>query len=149
MVLSAFRRIPVPTPQLHIQPVHGTTLVNLRTDLYATGGDPLTRTLTLLGHRVTLHIHVDHYDFHPDDPADPGAPDLTTTDPGAPYPDLRNTHTYLHQGTAHPSLTTTWTADYRIDHGPWQHVDGTVTTTSPRQALRIVTATPVLTAPDG
>lgn len=142
MIRQAFRRIPVPTPALHIQPVKGKTLVNFRTNFYATGGETFTRTITLLGQRVSLRIHVDHYDFHFGD-----GHDLVSADPGAAYPRLTDTHEYLRKGTVHPYLATTWAADYRLGSGPWHTVGGTVTRTGAPQRLQVLTATPLLTTP--
>lgn len=141
-VARAFRRIPVPTPALHIQPVKGRTLVNFKTNFYATGGSTFTKTVTLLGHHVTLKIHVQSYDYRFGD-----GQQLSTTEAGAAYPQLTNTHKYLRKGVVHPSLTTTWTADYKVDNGGWQQVDGTVTTTTPTQRLEVTTARPVLVDP--
>lgn len=141
-VASAFRRIPVPTPALHIQPVKGRTLVNFKTNFYATGGTPFTRTVHLLGHTVTLRIHVASYDFTFGD-----GQHLTTTDAGAAYPTLTNHHEYATKGTVHPSLTTTWTADYTLDGGTWHTVDGTVTQHTAPQQLEVTTARPVLVDP--
>lgn len=142
MIAAAFRRIPVPTPTLHIQPVKGRTLVNFKTNFYATGGAPFTRTVTLLGQRVALRIRVDRYDFHFGD-----GRRLSTVQPGAPYPGLIDTHVYLRKGIVRPYLATVWAADYRVGGGPWQPVDGTVTKTGAPQRLRILTATPLLTSP--
>jgi len=141
-VARAFRRIPVPTPALHIQPVKGRTLVNFKTNFYASGGAGFTRTVTLLGHHVTLRIHVATYDFHLGD-----GRHLTTAAAGAAYPDLTNNHVYLRRGVVHPSLTTTWAADYRVDGGGWQPVAGTVTKAGPTQRLEVTTARPVLVNP--
>ncbi|WP_460853979.1 hypothetical protein [Nocardioides montaniterrae] len=141
-VARAFRRIPVPTPALHIQPIKGRTLVNFKTNFYATGGDPFTRTVTLLGHRVTLRIHVQTYDFTFGD-----GQHLSTTAAGGKYPQLTDFHRYRRKGVVRPSLTTTWSADYRVDGGGWQQVRGTVSRTTPTQRLEVTTATPVLTAP--
>lgn len=132
----------MPTPKLHIQPVKGRTLVNFRTNFYATGGEAFTRTVRLLGHSVTLRIHVQSYDYSFGD-----GEHLTTTEAGAAYPRLTNTHEYLHKGVVHPSLTTVWAADYRVDGGSWRAVDGTVTKAGPPQRLQVVTATPLLTSP--
>ena len=142
LVARAFRRIPVPTPALHIQPVKGSTLVNFKTNFYATGGGRFSRTVRLLGHRVTLRIYVDHYLFRFGD-----GQSLTSTQAGASYPRLTNTHMYLRKGLVRPNLGTTWAADYRVDGGRWQHVGGTVAKAGASQRLRVVTATPVLTGP--
>lgn len=143
-VASAFRHIGVPTPALHVQPVKGRTLVNFKTNFYATGGAGFTRTITLLGQRVTLKIAVDHYDFRFGDGGH-----LTSTEPGAAYPQLTNTHEYLRKGVVHPSMGTTWTADYRVNGGAWQAVDGTVTVHTAPQRLEVVEARPVLVDPYG
>ncbi|HJQ07186.1 MAG TPA: hypothetical protein VJ872_17180 [Nocardioides sp.] len=141
-VERAFRRIPVPTPTLHIQPVKGRTLVNFDTNYYATGGASFTRAVTLLGHRVTLRIHVDHYLYRFGD-----GEQLSSASPGAAFPQLTNTHQYRRRGVVHPNLATTWSADYQVDGGGWRAVRGTVTTTGPTQRLEVVTATPRLTNP--
>jgi hypothetical protein len=141
-VANAFRHIGVPTPTLHIQPVKGRTLVNFKTNFYATGGAAFTRTVTLLGQHVTLRIHADDYTFAFGD-----GHHLTTTDPGAAYPNLTDHHVYLHTGVIHPSLDTTWAADYRINAGAWQSVTGTVTVHGPTQRLEVTTARPVLVNP--
>lgn len=56
---------------------------------------------------------------------------LATTEPGRPYPAFDLTHVYRERGTAHITLTTTWSAEYRVDADPaakWREADGTVTT---------------------
>lgn len=143
-VATAFRRIPVPTPALHIQPVNGRTLVNFKTNFYATGGQTFTKTVHLLGHTVTLRIHVARYDVSFGD-----GQHLTTSTPGGPYPQLTNTHEYRRKGTVHPTLTTTWSADYKTPSSSWQPVSGTVTQQTPPQTLEVTTARPVLVNPSG
>lgn len=69
---------------------------------------------------------------------------LTTTTPGAPYPDLQVTHAYRQPGTYAADVTVTWTADFRVGGGPWQAVGGSVTTTSEPLGLWAREATPVL-----
>jgi hypothetical protein len=137
-ILHAFRRIPLPPSTLHVQPPDGETLVNFETNLFTTADD-LDRTVTLLGHHVRFKIRATTFTWHY------GDTDTTTTHtPGAAYPDLENTHRYRTQATVHPSVDTTWAADYQIDDGPWDAVNGTVTITGTRQTLTIRTATPHL-----
>jgi hypothetical protein len=137
-IYTAFKTIPLPTPQLHIQPTGNHTLVNLPT-IYYTNPTTINTTLTVLNTTVTFHItttYTWHYGDHTT---------ATTTNPGAPYPHQTNTHTYHHPGTLHPTLDATYHADYRINTGPWQHLTPTITTTSPPHTLTIHTATPHLT----
>lgn len=99
----------------------------------------MTRRVTLLGQRVTIEAtpRQFHWDFG-------DGTRQTTTDPGAPYPDLRVTHDYLAKGTYRPSLGTTYGGRYRVGNGPWQDIPGTVTIEGDGQALRAIEAQPKL-----
>lgn len=57
------------------------------------------------------------------------------------------THVYEHTGHVTPSVSVTWSAEYRVDNGPWLPVNGTVTRASQPTALEIVEAEPRLVAP--
>ncbi|MBC9735519.1 hypothetical protein [Nocardioides marmotae] len=138
MVLNALRRVGLPAAELQVQPPNGRTLVNFATNFYTEQGD-LTRTVTLLGRQVELRIHPTHYTWAFGDGT------TTTTDqPGAPYPDLQVTHDYRTAGRVAPSVDTTYSAEFSVDGGPWQPVDGTVTIPGETIALRVLTATPTL-----
>jgi hypothetical protein len=138
-IYTAFKTIPLPTPTLHIQPPGDQTLVNLPT-IYYTTPTTIDTTLTVLDTTVDFHITTTTYTWHYGDHTT-----TTTTNPGAPYPHQTNTHTYHHHSTVHPSLDTTYQADYRIHPGTWQHLTQTITITGPQQTLTIHTATPHLT----
>lgn len=138
-IRSAFARLDLPAATLVIQPPDGLTLVNFDTNFYTTSTRPITRTVTLLGQQVTLEATPAefHWDF-----GDGGA--VTTTEPGAPYPDLTVTHNYLQTGTYRPSLATTFTGRFRVGDGAWQQIPGTVTIDGTGQALRAIEAQPKL-----
>ena len=73
--------------------------------------------------------------------------DGTTTSterPGAAYPDLQITHTYLEKAHVGPSVDTTYTATYRVNGGPWADVRGSVTIAGAPAQLEVLTATPTL-----
>ena len=137
---TAFRHVPLPANRVNIQPPNGRTLVNFDTNFY-TDSTPLTRTVTLLGRRVTLHITPASWTWTFGD-----GTTTTTTTPGAAYPALDITHTYDRKGSVAPSVATTYTATYTVDNGPSRPVPGTVTIPGPPTALQVVTARPQLDA---
>ncbi len=66
---------------------------------------------------------------------------LTTTEPGRPYPAFDLTHEYEEVGTARITLTTTWTAKYRVDSDPlgrWRDADGTAITTDQGEEFEVI-----------
>jgi hypothetical protein len=138
MVASALQIIPLPPSQLQVQPANGRTLVNFETNFF-TDAAPFDRTVTLLGQRVDLHIVPSGFGWRFGD-----GEALSTTDAGAPYPDLRITHAYQRKGGVAPSVDTTYTATYRVNGGPWADVPGSVTVPGLPVGLEVLTATPVL-----
>jgi hypothetical protein len=138
LVATAFRRLPLPEAKLVIQPPKGRTLVNFETNFYTEQGE-FTRTVTLLGRVVELRIWPASFGWRFGD----GESDQTAS-PGAAYPDLEITHTYLEKGRVSPSVDTTYAAQFRVGGGPWRDVAGTVTIPGSPQELRVVEARPVL-----
>ena len=109
LVATAFHTIPLPPSQLLVQPANGRTLVNFETNFF-TDTAPFDRTVTLLGQQVDLHIVPSGFGWRFGDGAA-----VSTTDAGAPYPDLRITHTYERKGDVAPAVDTTYTATYRVN----------------------------------
>jgi hypothetical protein len=138
MVAAALQTIPLPPSELQVQPANGRTLVNFATNFY-TDAAPFDRTVTLLGQRVDLHIVPSGFGWRFGD-----GKRLDTADAGAPYPDLRVTHTYQRKGDVSPAVDTTYTATYRVNDGPWAEVPGSVTVPGVPVGLEVLTATPVL-----
>jgi hypothetical protein len=138
LVATALRTIPLPPSELQVQPANGRTLVNFATNFY-TDTAPFDRTVTLLGQRVDLHIVPSGFGWRFGD-----GKSLDTADAGAPYPDLRVTHTYQRKGDVAPAVDTTYTATYRVNGGPWADVPGSVTVAGVPVGLEVLTATPVL-----
>jgi hypothetical protein len=138
MVLQAFRRIPLPSLRSQSQPANK-TLINFDT-IFFTQAQPLTRQLTLLGQRVRLEIRPSRFEWvHGDGTTE------TTTTPGAPYPAKTIVYRYAdaHRTVAH-RVVVTWSAEWSLNGGPLQPVNGTVTTTGPSTPLRIAEASPAL-----
>lgn len=146
-ILEAFRRVPVPSPSIGVNPVGGRTLVNLDTILH-TQAAPFTETVQLLGRRVTFDIEPSEFTWRTGQ-----GEGFTTSDPGQPYRaslpmSAYVTHRYLRAGNVQLELETTWTARWRVGDGPWRPVDGTVTTSSAPVPLQVVTARPQLVSYD-
>jgi hypothetical protein len=138
MVAAALARVPLPPAGLIIQPPNGRTLVNFATNFY-TKRDEFNRSVRLLGQRVELRITPAQFTWHFDD-----GQSTTTTTPGSPYPKLEITHDYLEKGGVHPSVDTTYTADFRVNGGGWQPVPGSVTIPGEAVAVEVVEASPIL-----
>jgi hypothetical protein len=140
MVAAAFRSIPLPASRLLIQPPNGRTLVNFKTNFYTDNRSFEVPAFQLLGHTIELKVTPTTYAWSYGDGT------IEETDgPGAPYPDLMITHTYLQRGQVHPSVATTYSATYRVDGaGAWRPVDGTVTIAGEAAGLQVLTATPTL-----
>ena len=102
---------------------------------------PTTQTVTLIGQPVTIEATPTQYRWHFGS-GDDG--DLTTTDPGAAYPDLRVTYRYLRVGTVQPSVDTTYAGRYRVGNGPWRTIPNTLTVPGAPVDLQVVSATPHL-----
>lgn len=147
VVLREFRRIDWATPELTIQPPNGKTLVNLETIFSTTTATPQTRTLTLLGQRVTITATPAEYIWHPGT----GLPTWRTTTPGQPWTTgadetQLNHYVYRDAGTTvTPWLEIVYTGTYTVNGGPEQAITETRTITGPTQTLQIVEARPVLT----
>ena len=137
-VAAAFRELPLPPSELIVQPPNGRTLVNFDTNFY-TETQPFDRTIRLLGQRVDLRISPSAFEW---DFGDGAA--VATASAGSPYPDLEITHSYTDKGTVGPAVDTTYTADFRVNGGPWRPVPGTVTIPGASVALEVVEATPTL-----
>jgi len=138
-VLRAMRRLSWPASDLTVQPPDGVTLVNLETNFYTDDTAAITKSVRLLGQRVTIEATPSSFTFHFGDDLK-----MDTTDPGAPYPDLRVTHNYLRKATYRPWLSTTYSGRFKVGNGGWQDIPGTVTIDGPKQRLRAIEATPKL-----
>ncbi len=138
VVLTAFRRVPLPASELVVQPPGGRTLVNFETNFYTEQGE-FSRVVRLLGRRVELRIWPESFVWRYGD----GTSERTSS-AGSAYPDLEITHRYLSEGRVVVSVDTTYAADFRVGAGGWRRVGGTVTIPGDAESLRVVTARPVL-----
>ncbi|MCV2488296.1 hypothetical protein OF117_02890 [Geodermatophilus sp. YIM 151500] len=141
-VYSYFRRLPLPQLAARHQPP-GNGLSNLPVIFYTDAPTTQTFTVDVRGFDVVIDARAVEFTWRTGDPA---RPTITTTDPGAPYPDHTITHDYR-SGTYTASLTVTWAGDFSIDGGPSTAIPGTTTTDGPADTFSVLQARPVLVDP--
>ncbi len=139
-VFRYFQTLPLPELPTKQQPP-GNGLVGLPVIFYTDGPTTQTFSLDIRGFTVDIVARATGFTWHTGDGAD-----LTTTSPGAPYPDHTISHDYG-SGSYTASLTTTWTASFSIDGGPTVPVPGSTTTEGPPVTFDVLQARPVLTNP--
>jgi hypothetical protein len=135
-----FRTLPLPQLTMQHQPP-GNGLVGLPVIFYTDG--PVTQTfhLTIRGFQVQIVAGATAFTWHTGDGAD-----LTSTDPGAPYPDHTISYDYR-SGTYTAYVTVTWAATFSVNGGASVAVPGTTTTDGPPVTFTVLQARPVLTNP--
>jgi hypothetical protein len=144
----------VPHPGIGIAPPGGATLVNIQTLLWLnTPANQRLATVSLLGHHVTIRVHIERIDWTFGD----GHTD-TTSSPQRKYDPADSCHTttcpsywghtYTNTGTMTIAATITWSGRYQIDGGAPQDIAGAVTspatntTVTVRQARGILVPDP-------
>ncbi len=139
-VFRYFQTLPLPELTTQQQPP-GDGLVGLPVIFYTESPTTQTFTVDIRGFTVDIVAVATAFTWHTGD-----GTDLTTTDPGAPYPDHTITYDYS-SGTYTAWLTTTWGATFSVDGGASTDVPGTTTTDGPPVTFDVLQARPVLTNP--
>jgi hypothetical protein len=139
-VFRYFQTLPLPELTTQQQPP-GDGLVGLAVIFYTQSPTTQTFTVDIRGFTVDIVAAAIQFTWHTGD-----GTDLTSTDPGAPYPDQTVTHDYS-SGTYTAFLTTTWGATFSVDGGASTPVPGTTTTDGPPVTFAVLQARPVLTNP--
>lgn len=139
-VFRYFQTLPLPELTAQQQPP-GDGLVGLPVIFYTESATTQTFTVDIRGFTVDIVAVATAFTWHTGD-----GTDLTTTDPGAPYPDHTITYDYS-SGTYTAWLTTTWGATFSVDGGASTDVPGTTTTDGPPVTFDVLQARPVLTNP--
>lgn len=132
----AFQEMQIAPSEVNVQPPDGWTLVNVDTIAF-TDRAPRTMRTSLFGIPVEIRALPTNFSW---DFGDGSAP-LTTTDPGAPYPEHTVAHAYAKRGMATISLTSTWRGQFRLAGEPtWYDVAGEGTTVSSSGNLEVLEA---------
>jgi hypothetical protein len=139
-VFRYFRTLPLPQLTTQQQPP-GNALVGLPVIFFTDSPTTQTFTVDIRGFAVVITAHAAGFTWHTGDGAT-----VTSTDPGAPYPDQTVTHDYA-SGTYTAYVTTTWAATYSVDGGAQADVPGTTTTDGPPVTFTVLQAHTVLTNP--
>lgn len=113
-----FQRLPLPGPQINVQPRMGQVLVNIQTNVYV-GTEVVRLRTSLLGFPVRVRATPIAYAWNFGD-----GRALRTTDPGGPFPEMRTTHIFRSSGVFSIGLTTTYSGEYSVADGPWLPVEG-------------------------
>jgi hypothetical protein len=139
-VYRYFRTLPLPELTMQQQPP-GNGLVGLPVIFYTDSPTTQTFTVDIRGFQVFIRAGAVSYTWHTGD-----GTDLTSDNPGAPYPNQTVTHDYS-SGTYTAYLTTTWGATFTVNGGAAADVPGTTTTDGPPVTFAVLQARPVLTNP--
>jgi hypothetical protein len=139
-VFRYFQTLPLPQLTTRQQPP-GQALVGLPVIFFTDSANAQTFTVDIRGFTVDIAATATSYTWDTGDGVV-----LTTTDPGAPYPNQTITHDYS-SGTYTASLTTTWGATFSVDGGVAAQVSGTTTTQGAPVTFSVLQARSVLTNP--
>ncbi|NHC13655.1 hypothetical protein [Motilibacter deserti] len=120
-----------------VQP-EGRTLVGLPTIFFTRVSDESRwEDVRVAGEEIDFIATPEKYIWHFGDGIE-----LTTTDPGKPYPNQTVTHKYMDSGaTVRPSVTVVWAGKYRHhDETVWREVPDHVEADGPTVALEVASA---------
>ncbi|WP_154794949.1 hypothetical protein [Occultella kanbiaonis] len=136
LTVTDFQRLLLAGSEINLQPQGEWTLVNMDTIVFTDGATQEFST-TVLGLPVAVRATPVEFTW---DFGDGSAP-LVTTEAGAGYPDHTLTHVYTTTETVEITLTTSWSGEFQINGtGPWLAVNGTATTVTVSDPLRVETA---------
>lgn len=125
-VATAFQTIPLPVPTARMSPAFPACVhLNMPNYVYVDPVDTDPITITLLGTPVTVYPRIIDYTWNFGDNQQ-----LTTTDPGKPYPDGTVSHIYRKSGRYQVTVTVRWAADWQSPTHPRSAVPGEADTTS-------------------
>jgi hypothetical protein len=138
-VFSYFERLPLPQLTTQHQPP-GDGLTGLPVIFYTDSPTTQTFTVDIRGFSVVIEATAEQFTWHTGD----ATGQITSTDPGAPYPNETVEHSYR-SGTYTAHLTVTWGATFSVNGSAPADVPGTTTTDGPPVTFDVLQARPVLT----
>jgi hypothetical protein len=140
LVLKMFKTLDWPASELVVQPPDGKTLVNLETNFYTDNTEATDIAVRLVRSDVVVTAYPIAYRWHFGD-----GTTVTTTSPGAPYPDLDVAHVYEQTGHLAVSVDTQYgDASFTVNGGPPEAIPSTIWVAGASQGLEVVEARPQL-----
>ena len=139
-VFRYFKELPLPKLTTKQQPP-GNALSGLPVIFFTDSPTTQDFTVDIRGFTVAIAARATGFTWHTGD-----GTDLTSSGPGAAYPNQTVTHDYR-SGSYTASLTTTWSATFRVNGGASAAVPGTTTTDGPAVTFTVLQAHAVLTNP--
>lgn len=140
LVLAQFKNLDWAGSSLVVQPPNGKTLVNLETNFYTTNTQTSDIAVQLLGSTVVVSARPIAYRWNFGD-----GTSVTTTSPGAPYPDLDVAHVYEQAKAVEVSVDTQYgDASFTVGGGPPEDIPSTIWIPGAPADLEIVEALPQL-----
>ena len=135
-IYSAFKRLPMPLPQLHVQP-STRTLIGLDTVFYTEVSPKAFDDIDLKVETIDFRAKPETYIWHFGD-----GDQLTGSDPGHAYPDQSVTHAYTTSGVSEkPYVAVRWAGEYRRqDETTWHEVPDRVLAEGPPLEIAVMSA---------
>jgi hypothetical protein len=140
LVIRTFENLDWDPSQVVVQPPGGKTLVNLDTNFFTTNVQPTSIPVRLQGQTVVVTASPIAYRWNFGD-----GTSMTTTSPGAPYPELDVAHVYQQLEQVAVSVDTQYGgASFTVNGGPPESIPSTVWVAGAAEDLQIVEALPQL-----
>lgn len=137
-----FQRLPLPSGGSTVEPPGQYVLVNMPTNVFTTTTEPTILNTTVLGIAVQVRATPERWAWDFGDGTVVGP----TSDPGAAYPALTNTHEYTARGTYDIVMTTYYSGEFSLDAATWYPIQGEAQVDSAPATVQALAGSNVLVA---
>lgn len=137
-----FQRLPLPAGGSTVEPPGQYVLVNMPTNVFTTSTAPIVLNTTVLGIAVQVRATPERWSWDFGDGTVVGP----TSDPGAAYPALTNTHAYSARGTYDIVMTTYYSGEFSLDGATWYPIQGEAQVDSAPVTVQALAGSNVLVA---